>query len=370
DAIVPEPGPSDAARIPDPDAAALLAFKVWTYKQGELVSLMIHLGDRLGIYRAMDGAGVLTAGELADRTVLNQRWLLEWLRGQAAAGLLETTDGGRFEMTPEASAVLADEDDSLLFAAGAFQGGAATPEVVDKLAEAFRTGIGLTYDELGESAAHTVERMLAPWSKLALVPELIPRLDGVEAKLRNGAHVADVGCGAGTAIMALAEAFGDSRFEGWDPSQQAIHRARTLAVERGLDNVEFHVAEAAELHEKPTFDLVLTFDCLHDMTRPLEAATAVRQALRSDGTWLVKEVKAGEDWQSNQRNPVLAMMYATSVLACMSSATSEPGGAGLGTLGLPPAALEAMCREAGFGGTFTTHDIGDPANLYHEVRPV
>lgn len=355
---------------PDPDLAALFAFKVWTYKQGELVSLMIHLGDRLGLYRALDGAGVVTAAELASITGLNERWLLEWMRGQAAAGLIDTTDGAQFEMSPEASAVLADEEGSLLFAAGAFQGGAATPEVVEKLAEAFGTGIGLTYDELGESAAHTVERMLAPWSKLALVPELIPRLDGVSDKLRAGAHVADVGCGAGTAVMAMAEAFGESRFEGWDPSQQAVHRARTLAAERGLGNVEFHVAEAADLHEKPTFDLVLTFDCLHDMTRPAEAAAAVRQALREDGTWLVKEVKAGEDWESNQRNPVLAMMYATSVLACMSSATSEPGGAGLGTLGLPPAALEAMCRGAGFSGDFTTHDIGDPANLYHEVRPV
>ena len=105
------------------------------------------------------------------------------------------------------------------------------------------------------------------------------------------------------------------------------------------------------------------------MTRPAEASAAVRRALRPEGTWLIKEVKAGDDWEANQRNPVLAMMYATSVLACMSSATSEPGGAGLGTLGLPPAALEKMCREAGFEGSFTTHDIGDPANLYHEVRP-
>jgi 2-polyprenyl-3-methyl-5-hydroxy-6-metoxy-1,4-benzoquinol methylase len=353
----------------DPEAAALFAFKVWTYKQGELVALMIHLGDRLGLYRSLDGSGAVTAAELAGSTGLNERWLLEWLRGQAAAGLLDSDDGERFAMSPEAAAVLADEDGSLLFAAGAFQGGAATPEVVEKLAEAFRTGIGLTYDELGESAAHTVERMLAPWSKLALVPELLPRLDGVEAKLRNGAHVADVGCGAGTAVMALAEAFPESRFEGWDPSQQAIHRARTLAAGRGLDNVVFHVAEAAELHEAPTFDLVLTFDCLHDMTRPAEASAAVRRALRAEGTWLIKEVKAGDDWEANQRNPVLAMMYATSVLACMSSATSEPGGAGLGTLGLPPAALERMCREAGFEGSFTTHDIGDPANLYHEVRP-
>ena len=352
----------------DADRAALLAFQVWTYKQGEVVALMIHLGDRLGLYRAMAGAGPLTAGALAGRTALHERWLLEWLRSQAAAGLLDTDDGEVFTLSPEGAAVLADEHASLYFAAGAFQGGAATPEVVDRLAEAFATGVGLTYDELGPSAAHAVERMLGPWSRLALVPELIPRLDGVGAKLRAGAHVADVGCGTGVALMAMAEAFPGSRFQGFDPSQHAVHRARTVAGEKGLTNVEFHVAEAAELHTEPTFDLVLTFDCLHDMAHPAEALAAVRRCLRSDGTLLVKEIRAGASWQENLRNPVLAMMYSTSVATCMSSALSEPGGAGLGTLGLHRALLEQMCRDAGFT-RFAAHDIDDPANLYYEVRP-
>lgn len=352
----------------DPDAALLMALRVWTYKQGEVVSLMIHLGDRLGLYRAMADGEVLTAGDLAGRTGLQERWLLEWLRSQAGAELLETPDGEHFRLSPEAAAVLADEEGSLLFAAGAFHGSVLPPEVVDRLADAFGTGIGLSYDDLGPSAAHAVERQLAPWSKLALVPSILPRLDGVVAKLEGGAHVADVGCGAGVALLTLAEAFRASSFEGWDPSQHAIHRARTAAAERGLQNVSFHVAEAAELHEEPTFDLVLTFDCLHDMTRPDAAAAAVHRALRPDGTWLIKEVRAGETWEDNLRNPVLAMMYGTSVATCMSSALSEPGGAGLGTLGLPQSLLESMCREAGFG-TFEVHDVGDPANLYFELRP-
>jgi SAM-dependent methyltransferase len=352
----------------DPDLTALMALRVWTYKQGEVVSLMIHLGDRLGLYRAMADGAELGADDLAERTGLHPRWLLEWLRSQAAAELIETADGTRFRLSPEAASVLAEEDTSLFFAAGAFHGGVAPPEVVDRLAEAFRTGIGLSYDDLGPSAAHGVERQLAPWSKLALVPSILPRLDGVLDKLEAGAHVADVGCGAGVALLTLAEAFPASRFEGWDPSQHAVHRGRTSAVERGLDNVSFHVAEAAELHEEPTFDLVLSFDCLHDMTNPAGAAVAVRRALRSDGTWLIKEVKAGATWEQNRRNPVLAMMYGTSVATCMSSALSEPGGAGLGTLGLHAELLEQMCCDAGFT-RFEVHDVGDPANLYFEVRP-
>src|SRR3954452_6455528 len=109
----------------DPEKTGLLALQVWTYKQGEVVSLMIHLGDRLGLYTAMDGAGPLTAAGLAQRTGLHERWLLEWLRSQAAAGLLETEDGMTFELLPEAAAVLADEEGSIFFAAGAFRGGVA-----------------------------------------------------------------------------------------------------------------------------------------------------------------------------------------------------------------------------------------------------
>jgi SAM-dependent methyltransferase len=352
----------------DPDRLGMVALQVWSYKQGEVVSLMIHLGDRLGLYRAMDGAGPLGAGDLAERTGLHERWLLEWLRSQGAAGLLETADGERFELTPEAAAVLADEQGSLWFAAGAFRGGVAPPDVVDRLADAFRTGVGLSYDDLGPSAAHGVERMLAPWSRLALVPRVLPALDGVVDRLRSGARVADVGCGSGVAVLAMAEAFPESTFEGYDPSQHAIQRARANAVEAGLDNVAFHVAEAADLPAEPTFDLVLTLDCLHDMPRPVEAIAAIRRTIRDDGVWLVKEIRSGATWEANQRNPVLAMLYGTSVATCMSSALSEPGGAGLGTLGLPKELAERWCRDTGFE-TFVVHDFDDPANLYYEVRP-
>jgi 2-polyprenyl-3-methyl-5-hydroxy-6-metoxy-1,4-benzoquinol methylase len=352
----------------DRDRLNRFALRVWNYKQGEVVALMIHLGDRLGLYRAMAGAGPVTAAELAASTGLDERWLLEWLRSQAAAELIHTVDGNVFEQTEEASAVLADEQGSLVFAAGAFYGGVAPPEVVDRLAEAFRTGIGLTYDDLGPSAAHRVERMLAPWTRLALVPRILPELDGVVARLRDGTRVADVGCGAGLAVLTMAAAFPASRFDGFDPSRHAIHRARAQLAETGLQNVTFHVAEAVDLPEEPTYGFIVTFDCLHDMTRPAGAAAAIRKAITNDGTWLIKDIRAAKAWSDNVRNPVLAMMYGTSVATCLSSALSEPGGAGLGTLGLPPESAEELCRAAGFS-RFTIREIDDPANLYYEVRP-
>lgn len=350
------------------DEIRLFAFRVWSYKQGEVVALMIHLGDRLGLYRALAGAGPVTAAELAERTGLVERWLLEWLRGQAAAGLIRSEDGRTFVLPPEAEPVLADESGSLWFAAGAFQGGVAPPGVVDRLADAFRTGVGLSYDDLGPSAAHNVERMLGPWTRQALVPVILPALDGVVDRLRAGGRVADVGCGSGLAVLAMAEAFPDATFDGYDPSEHAIHRARSKLADSGRANASFHLREAAELPGQPTFDLVLTLDCLHDMPRPAEAMAAIRRAIRPDGTWLIKEIRSTGSWSYDLKNPVLAMMYGTSVATCMSSALSEPGGAGLGTLGLNRDLAESMCREAGFT-TFVVHDFDDPANLYYEVRP-
>lgn len=355
-------------REPSQDDVALFALKVWQYKQGEAVALMVHLGDRLGLYREMAGAGPLTAEQLANRTALHPRWVLEWLRAQAAAGLVGSGDGEVFTLPPEAVPVLADEDRSLWFAAGAFSGGAAPSEVVDRLADAFRTGRGLSYDDLGPSAAHQVERMLGPWSRLALVPVILPALDGVVERLREGARVADVGCGAGVALVALAGAFPNSTFEGFDPSVHAISRARWKLSDSGLGNLTFHQAGAEDLPDGPAFDLVLTLDCLHDMPRPAEAVAAIRRAIKPDGTWLIKEIRSSDRWSDNLKNPLLAMMYSTSVITCMSSAMSEPGGAGLGTLGLNAERLEHMCLEAGFT-RFALHDFDDPANLYYEVRP-
>lgn len=360
-------GPTARTR-PDPGKVILMALKVWGYREGEAVSLMIHLGDRLGLYRALDGAGPVTAGELASRTGLNSRWLLEWLRGQAAAGLVDSADGEMFELSGEAAALLADEETSLWFAAGAFRGAAAPPDVVDRLAGSFRSGGGLSFDDLGPAAAKAVERTLGPWSRLALVPMILPALDGVTARLETGALVADVGCGSGITVLTLAEAFPLSRFDGYDPSRYAIQRALANLASRRLANVTFHQKGSDYLPDGPTFDLLLTFDCLHDMPYPDHTIGAIRKCITNDGTWLIKDPRAGETWQDNLKLPVPAMFYGSSVTACLPSGLSEPGGAGLGMLGLPPSLLERMCRDAGFS-RFRVHDFGDPANLYYEVRP-
>lgn len=359
---------SDAA-APDRDAVDRFALRVWQYKQGEVVSLMVHLGDRLGLYRAMDGAAWVSPAALAARTGLDERWVREWLRSQAAAGLLDVDEAATsFALAPEGALVLAREDDSPVFAAGAFTGGVATPEVVDALADAFSTGVGMTFDQMGPATAHRVARMSRPWARLVLVPRVIPALGGVDDRLRSGARVVDVGCGSGVALLTLAGAYPASRFEGLDPSGLAIERAQAAAAQLGLGNVAFRVARGEDLPPEPVHDLVLTFDCLHDMTHPDRVAAAIRRAIRPDGTWLIREIRSTGSWAGDRRNPVLAMMYGFSVASCMSSGLSEPGGAGLGTLGLPPAGVEELCRAAGFRHV-AVHDLEDPTNLYYEVTP-
>ena len=354
-------------QVLDPDEVNAYAFKVWNFKQGEMVSLMIHLGDRLGLYKALDGAGAVTPAELSESTGLHERWLLEWLRGQAAARLLEYRGDDHFELTGVGAAVLSDEESSLAFAAGGF-GTPTPPDVVDGLAEAFRTGLGLSYDQLGRAAAHRTERMLGPWARLALVPTILPALDGVVERLSSGGKVVDVGCGAGVALFAMAQAYPASHFTGYDPSQNAIERARENADKMSLDNVELVHARGEDLPADPVYDLVITFDCLHDMTRPDKVMAGIRSALKEDGSWLIKEIRSHPDFEKNMRNPMLAMMYGFSVSACMSSALSEPDGLGLGTLGLNPMLAQEMTEKAGFS-RFKQHDFDDPANLYYEVRP-
>lgn len=352
----------------DPDEVAMFAFNVWNYKQGEMVAMMIHIGLRLGLYDRLRGAGPVTPHELSVRSGLDERWLREWLEGHAAAGLLDHRGDAGFELGPAGAAVLADPEHSLAYAAGAFTAPPASAEMVEHIVEAFTTGIGPAWDERGPAGAHQTEQMLGPWTRLALIPTVLPALEGVTAILEAGGAVADIGCGSGIALLTLADEYPHSRFDGYDSSRHAIDRATDNAEQRGVSTVAFHHVDGAALPDEPTFDLVLTLDCLHDMTDPAGVASAIRRAIKPEGTWLIKDIRCADTFEANRANPMLAMMYGFSLSSCLASSTSTADGAGLGTLGLPPSAVEALCTAVGFT-RFTLHDFDDPANLYYEVRP-
>jgi len=352
----------------DPDRLKAYAKTVFGHLEGAMTSAMVHLGDRLGLYRALAGAGPTTSAELAVRSGLDERWVREWLHQQGAAGLLEYRGEGRFELSAEGAAVLAHEEHPA-FGCGLFSSLPQTISLVEKLPEAFRSGVGLDYDALGPEGARGVERGFAPWYRALLVPFALPRVPGLVEALERGARVADVGCGAGVALVEMAQAFPKSEFHGYDISRHALERAEANRRAAGVENAFFHDARSEPLPGDARFEFVATFDCLHDMTDPAGVIAGIRAALADSGVWLIADIKARESYEANvEKNPMAALMYGTSVLTCMSSALSEPGGLGLGTLGLHEDLVRRMAEQAGFT-RFETLDLGHPVNAFYVVRP-
>jgi SAM-dependent methyltransferase len=354
----------------DPDVLKAYSFTLFSKLEGAVTAVMVHLGDRLGLYRELAAAEQpLTSLELAERTGLDERWVREWLHNQGAAKLIAFDEPGeRFWLTPEGIAVTADSD-SPYFGLGMFLRLPTLSGVIDRLVDSFRSGVGYDYDAGGQEVASSVEMGMAPWYRHFLVPMLLPMLEGVEDRLRAGGRVIDIGCGSGRAVLTIAEAFPEAAVEGYDISSVALARAEANRDARGLKNASFHNARVHPIPDDASAALVITFDCIHDMTHPQEMMASIRSAVASDGTWLLVDIKARDTFVENvSRNPMASMMYGMSVISCMSSALSAPGGAGLGTLGLPESRARTMAEAAGFT-RFRRLAVDHPVNAFYEIRP-
>jgi SAM-dependent methyltransferase len=326
---------------------------------------MVVLGHRLGLYRAMAGAGPLSPAELAERTGTAERYVQEWLAAQAAAGYVAYDPAsGRFRLPEEQAFALADPAGHA-YLPGAFQLALASLKAEPRIAEAFRTGAGVGWHEQDAEVFDGCEMFFAPGYRANLVESWIPALDGVEARLQAGAQVADVGCGHGASTIIMAKAYPRSTFVGFDYHQRSIDWARKAASDAGVsDRVRFEVAPA-DSFGGDGYDLVATFDCFHDMGDPAGAATHIRRALADDGTWLLVEPAAGDHLKDNL-NPVGRLYYGFSVLLCVPNALSQQPKAVLGNQ-----AGEARTRELTAAGGFTRfrRAAETPFNLVYEVRP-
>ena len=313
----------------------MFSFLVFTKLEGAVTTGMIHLGDKLGLYAAMRAADEpLHSDELARRTGLHERWVREWAYNQAAARIIDCDDDERFSLSEEAAAVLATPDHPA-YGMGMFHRFPNTMDTLRAMPESFRTGLGHDYDSHGPEAAVGIERAFEPWNRTNLLPVVLPALEGVTGRLAAGTTVADVGCGAGGALLLMAGAFPNSRFLGYDISHFALARAEEKRLEADAANVSFHDPRVEPLPADGSVGFITTFDCIHDMTHPFEMMQTLRRAITPDGTWLLVDIKAHDTFALNaSENPMASLMYGISVLSCMSSAMSAPDGAGLGTLGL------------------------------------
>jgi ubiquinone/menaquinone biosynthesis C-methylase UbiE len=341
------------------------AGKVFGYLGGTMVSLSIYLGDQLGIYRAMAGAGPLTSEAAATKAGLHERWVREWLLQQASAGIIDYLGDGKFELSAETALVVADES-TPASAIGMFGFVPSAMAIAQDLPECFRTGKGRKYDAHGRDMATAMERATA--STMSVFKDAaIPSLEGVVEKLTAGAKVADIGCGAGGRLIALAAKYPKSTFHGYDISEVALAVARENMAAAGISNLQFHNPEKEPLPGDASFDLVSFGDVVHDLAKPVEVLSAVRKALKPDGTLLVIDIAAPESLEDCIAHPMAPLFYGFSQLICMSSGLSEEGGAGIGPMGLPPSKLKAMTDQVGFT-RFRTTDVEDVMNNYYEIR--
>jgi SAM-dependent methyltransferase len=327
--------------------------------------LLLHVGDRLGLYKAMAGAGPITPQALAERTGTAPRYVREWLSNQAAGGyVVYRASDDTFELPAEHAAVLADED-SPVFLGGAFEAIASCYSDHDRLVDTFRTGAGLGWEQHDERLFSGTHRLFRPSYAAYLTTQWIPALDGVEDKLRAGASVADVGCGLGASTTILAVAYPYSTFVGYDYHEPSIETARKSAANAGVHRrVRFETAHATGF-PGAGFDLVCLFDCLHDMGDPVGAARHIRQALASDGTLLLVEPYAGDALADNF-NPVGRAFYGFSTVVCTPASLAQPVGLGLGAQA-GEARLAEILTEAGF--TRVRRATETPFNLVLEARP-
>jgi SAM-dependent methyltransferase len=326
---------------------------------------LFMIGEKLGLYKAMAGAGPLSSQEVAERSGSAERYVREWLRNQAAGGYVTyDPDSDRYTLPAEHALALADED-SPFYILGMYDSIASLYADEEKILEAFRSGGGMGWHEHDHSLFRGTERFFRPGYRAHLVGEWIPALEGVQEKLERGARVADVGCGHGASTIIMAQAFPNSEFFGFDYHEASIDRAREAASAAGVsDRISFAVASAKD-YPGTGYDLVCVFDCLHDMGDPVGASAHVRETLDADGTWMIVEPFASDRVEENL-NPIGRVFYGASTTICTPASLSQEVGLALGAQA-GEGRLTEVLKEGGF--TRVRRATETPFNLILEARP-
>ncbi|GAC1546752.1 MAG: class I SAM-dependent methyltransferase [Herpetosiphon sp.] len=308
--------------------------------------LMSALGDRLGLFKDLAANGPATSEDLAARAGMIERYAREWLGGMASAGYLAYDPGSRrFTLPPEHASLLAQEGGPMFLGGGFEQLISLVPQL-DRIEQAFKQGGGVALTDYHDHFWLGTERMTAGWFDNLLIPVWLPAMPAVRAKLEQGAHVADVGCGHGRALITLAQAYPNAHYVGYDVHAPSIGTARARARAAGVDDrVRFEVLDVA--HGLPErYDVITTFDVIHDQVDPRGILRVIHQALQKKGIYVCLEVNCSDKLEENL-GPLGTIWHGMSIFFCLTTSLAQ-NGEGLGTLGLHEAKLRELCAAAGF----------------------
>jgi SAM-dependent methyltransferase len=355
----------DEAQAVDEEKLRAFVFKAVEEVGATVNAGLVVMGDRLGLYRGLAGAGPTSPEELAVRCGVSERHVREWLNAQAAGGYVEyEAESGRYTLPPEQAVALTDEE-SAAYLPGFFQIALGTVHDAPEVIEAARAGAGLGWHEHTHDVHEGCERFFRPGYNANLVASWLPALEGVVEKLERGIPVADVGCGHGASTILMAKAYPRSTFVGFDYHDRSIETARARAEAAGVaDRVRFEISPA-DGYSGDGYELVTMFDCLHDMGDPVGAARHVRETIALDGVWMIVEPMAGDRVEDNL-NPIGRAYYAFSTFLCTPASLSQDVGLALGAQ-----AGEARLRDVVAAGGFTRfrRAAETPFNLVLEARP-
>ncbi len=328
-------------------------------------ALMTSIGHRTGLFDAMARLPPSCSQAIADAADLNERYVREWLGAMVTSGFVTYDPGETTYTLPSAHAAWLTRDASPDNVAVFAQYIPLLGRVEDDIIDCFHNGGGVPYERFGrfhevmaEDSGQTVVS--------ALFEHILPLVEGLEARLERGIDVLDVGCGRGRAILLLAKAFPNSRFTGYDFSEETIDWANREAGCQGLTNILFEVKDATNLDERDAYDWIVTFDAVHDQKEPDTVLTGIQRALRSDGVYLMQDIKGSSHVHNNLDHPIGPLLYTLSTMHCMTVSLAQ-GGAGLGTVWGRELATQ-MLHDAGFTQIAVEELDHDFQNYFYVIR--
>jgi len=334
---------------------------------GSVALRLCAIGDDLGLFKDLAENGPATSEVLAERTGLNERYLREWIFGIVAAEYLDFDKITREVSMPQAHIPVLVEEGGPLFQGGMFKFVNNMLKPYDELITAFREGGGIQYETYSEGFWAGLDRHSCVRYRTFLVSEWLPEMPDVAAKLENGGSFGDFGCGTGRLTVELAKAYPNAKFYGFDFFEPNIEAAQANAAEAGVsDRIEFQVWDVAKGAPDDQYDVVATFDLIHDMADPKAGLRTLRQAVKDDGIYVLMDVACEEDPADNE-GPMTAFKFAASLHFCMTTSLGQ-NGLGLGTVGLPESRVKEFCAEAGFGSVRRL-PWENPLNVLYEIRP-